>query len=249
MFIAEICIVILIGLIAGSFSSALIYRVPLKLNWISERSACPKCNHNLGVFDLFPVVSWVFSGRKCRYCSTKIPARYPLLECFSAVACLGIYSVFGFSIESLICIASVPFLISLLMIDLEHFILPNQLVLAVFSLGSVRLGYAAFMGVSILPYIYGAFFFAFLSWFIGFAMEKVLKKEALGFGDVKFFCVAGLWLGVEILPYFLMAAGILGVIFALIWQKINKSALFPFGPALIASLYILLLYKGVIIVL
>lgn len=249
MFFAEIFLVVLIGLVGGSFSSALIHRIPLKLNWVSERSACPECNHLLGVFDLFPVLSWVFSGGKCRYCHVLVPARYPLLECFSALACLGVYAAFGFSIESLICMASVPFLISLLIIDLGYFILPNQLVLAVFILGMVRLGGAAFMGISILPYIYGAFFFAVLSWLIGFVMEKTLKKEALGFGDVKFFCVAGLWLGIEVLPYFLMGSGVLGVVFALIWKKIKKTALFPFGPALIASFYILLLYNGAIIVL
>lgn len=249
MIIMEICVVILIGLIGGSFSSALIHRVPLKLNWVSERSACPHCGHDLGVFDLVPVLSWVVSGGKCRYCRAEIPVRYPLLECFSALICLGIYAVFGFSIESFICMAAVPFLISLFMIDLEHFILPNQLVLAVFILGAVRLGYATFLGVSAIPYITGATCFALLSWLIGFCMEKILKKEALGFGDVKFFCVAGLWLGIEALPYFLMSAGVLGVIVALVWQKIKKTALFPFGPALIASFYILLLYQGSIMML
>lgn len=249
MIIVEIAVVILIGLIGGSFSSALIHRVPLKLNWVSERSACPNCYHNLGILDLFPVFSWIFSGGKCRYCSAGISARYPLLECFSAAACLGIYASFGFSVESLICVASVPFLISLLMIDLEHFILPNQLVLAVFILGAIRLGYATIYGVHALPYIIGAVSFALLSWLIGFCMEKVLNKEALGFGDVKLFFVAGLWLGIEVLPYFLMGAGVFGVVFALVWQKIKKTAIFPFGPALIASFYILLLYQGSIMVL
>ncbi|HEY0905710.1 MAG TPA: prepilin peptidase [Methylophilus sp.] len=69
-----------LGLCLGSFTTALVYRIPRKLNWTTDRSRCPNCKHALGPLDLVPVFSWLFLGRKCRYCKTPIPARYPLIE-------------------------------------------------------------------------------------------------------------------------------------------------------------------------
>lgn len=248
MIIFELFVTILIGLIAGSFSTALIHRVPQKLDWISQRSACPRCGHKLGALDLFPVFSWLFSGGKCRHCKEPVSARYPLTELACAGLCLGIYAAFGFNIPSILCMAAVPFLVSLAVIDLQHMILPNALVMALFILGAMRLAFWYVSGQDVTQYILGGVIFAFLSWLIGFGMEKILRKEALGFGDVKFFMIAGLWLGLGALPYFLMGSGILGVLLALVWQQIKKTSLFPFGPALIATFYILLLYQGVIMV-
>lgn len=69
----------LLGLIMGSFSSAMIHRLPSGVGVFSpgQRSACPYCNHTLGVRDLIPLFSWLFSRGRCRYCSASIPALYP----------------------------------------------------------------------------------------------------------------------------------------------------------------------------
>lgn len=87
----------LIGLCLGSFSSAIAYRIATHTSWIVDRnlksgsntparSACPSCHHQLSLLDLIPVFSWVFLGGKCRYCRTKISARYPLIETAGATA-------------------------------------------------------------------------------------------------------------------------------------------------------------------
>lgn len=248
MLAAEILTSILIGLICGSFSTALTHRIPQGGNWVSERSACPACGHHLGVLDLFPVFSWLLSRGKCRYCKAGISMRYPATELACALLCLGIYAIFGFTAEGLLCMACVPVLMSLFLIDIDHFILPNQLMLALFAAGALRLMLGWTQGFDVMPYIVAALCYGFLSWGLGFAVEKALKKEALGFGDVKFFFVAGLWLGIDALPYFLMLSGVSGVIFALGWRYFKNTPVFPFGPALIASFYILLLYQGAIMV-
>ena len=89
-------------------------------------------------------------------------------------------------------------------------------------------------------YVAGAVVFGLFAWLLGVAVSKVLKKDALGFGDVKFFMVAGLWLGVLNLANFAILSGFLGVLFGLIWQKSGKGEIFPFGPALIVALFVLL---------
>ncbi|PCI56923.1 MAG: prepilin peptidase [Alphaproteobacteria bacterium] len=250
MFYIEIFTVICLGLVLGSFSTALIYRVPKKLPWGAERSACPKCKANLGVLDLVPVLSWCLSAGKCRHCSDEISAVYPLTETVSGALCVFIYLVYGLNISSLFLMASVPFLIALCVIDLKYMILPNQLVFILMGIGGARLLYLFsldenFQTTDILTvYITGAFAYGFISWFLGFVLTKVLKKNSLGFGDVKFFMVAGLWLGIYALPYFMILSGTLAIVFALGWRMAFKQDVFPFGPALIVSFYFLLLLQG-----
>lgn len=243
----EVSIVFFFGLCAGSFSSALIYRVPHKMNWVSERSKCPNCSHVLGFLDLVPVLSWAFSGRKCRYCSSSISCIYPLLELFAGMLALGVYLRFGFTLEGGIVLLSLPFLIGLFVIDLQSYILPNQLNIILFFLGVIRLIVLAIDGGDVSLYLIAAVLYAGLAWGLGVFVKKLLRKDALGFGDVKFFLVSGLWLGLSPLPYFLMLSGVFGIIFGAFWQKITQSKLFPFGPSLIVSFYILLLYQGAII--
>lgn len=73
-------------LIFWSFASVLIHRWQSKKPWIlSGRSQCPNCNHTLGIFDLIPVISYLFSFWKCRYCKSNISPIYPFLEISTAV--------------------------------------------------------------------------------------------------------------------------------------------------------------------
>ena len=101
----------IIGTLFGSFFSLANYRIPRKKDIVFTRSFCPKCNHNLGFFDLIPVLSFVFQGGKCRYCKDKISLRYPLLEICSGIAFLLIYIIFGLSWYTLIAIAIYIYLV------------------------------------------------------------------------------------------------------------------------------------------
>ena len=250
----EIIIVVFGGLVFGSFASAITYRVPRNLPWATKgksehglRSACPHCKTLLKPRDLIPILSWVLSKGRCRYCDAAIPKTYPICEALTLAGCLGIYAVYGLTCLSLPFLVIIPFLVALLMIDFEHMILPNQLVAIVFALGA----FVLLMRFVVTPdpqllitYIGGAVLFGLFSWAIGALMTKLLKKEALGFGDVKFFAASGIWLGLPALGQFCIGAGVLGVIIGIIYQKVTKQPVFPFGPALIASFYGVLLLQG-----
>ena len=87
----------IIGTLFGSFFTLATYRLPRKQDIMVKRSYCPNCNHNLGFFDLIPVLSYVFLGGKCRYCREKISIRYPLFEIFNGIFFLVTYILFGIS--------------------------------------------------------------------------------------------------------------------------------------------------------
>ncbi len=75
-----------LGTLFGSFASVLIWRIRSGEGGIATgRSHCPKCNHTLGVLDLFPIFSYIFLRGKCRFCQEKISPIYPLLELASGL--------------------------------------------------------------------------------------------------------------------------------------------------------------------
>ncbi len=245
----EAVIVLMLGMVLGSFSTALIHRIPKKMSWGAVRSQCPSCKTSLNAFDLVPVFSWLFARGKCRHCSVKISAQYPLIELISAFACLCAYFVYGLSTEAFFVFAAVPVLVSLFVIDCKYMILPNILVFILLCLGIVRLFYFSLNDVfhqaqDLFPYIGGAFIYAGLSWLLGAVLTKVLKKESLGFGDVKFFAASGIWLGLSALPNFMIFSGLSAIIIAIIWRIVFKKQKFPFGPALILTFYGILLFQG-----
>ncbi len=247
----EIFIVVFIALVLGSFSTALIHRVPRGISWGAVRSVCINCGAKLGFLSLVPVFSWCFLKGRCRYCHRKISFLYPAIELSFVSLSLIAYFALGFNFELFFIIFSLAFLFPLFVIDIKYMRLPNILVLLLFILGLIRLGLniyykeiyisSSFLSYYIFDYLGGAFIYTVFAWGIGALFTKILKREALGLGDVKFFGAAGIWIGLSNFSYFLIISGIIAVFFSLIWRFIAKSQVFPFGPALIMSLYIILL--------
>jgi len=229
-----------LGLIFGSFASALVHRIPLGIGWGRQRSACPACAHVLGVRDLVPLFSWLFLRGRCRYCAAPIGMRYPLIELSTMMLCVLVGLVFGVGLPGLVVMLAMPFLVAMLVIDLDHMILPDQLNIILFVLGLIYV----FVSESLRfeTALLGAVLYAGLLWVTGWVMRLLLRRDAVGFGDVKFFAVAGLWLGPMMLPLFLCLSGVIGVAFGVIWKKVRGGAVFPFGPALIAALIAGLLF-------
>lgn len=252
-----------LGLILGCFSTALVYRAARGIPWgfmksespnemSAYRSACTSCKTVLSPRDLVPVLSWLLARGKCRHCGCAIGVSYPLTEIGVALACLAAYAVMGPGLETAFVIAAAPFLFALLIIDARYLILPDSLIGALAVIGAANKAIfvyheaivtnapaagLAFQAIIIAPAVYGI-----LAWFLGFLMSKLLKKDALGFGDVKFFALAGLWLGLHQLGWFCVVSGALGVVLGLIWKAAGRGDVFPFGPALIATLYLLLIF-------
>ncbi|MGL4824758.1 MAG: prepilin peptidase [Alphaproteobacteria bacterium] len=80
-------------------------------------------------------------------------------------------------------------------------------------------------------------FFA-LAFFLKIAYHALRKKEGLGWGDVKFLTVSGLWISLTALPSFLFITGVAGFLLGVFWRFYVKKAAFPLGPAIAFSLWI-----------
>ena len=107
----------IIGTLFGSFFTLAIYRIPRKQDIVKTRSYCPTCKHKLGFFDCFPILSYVSTIGRCRYCKKPISIRYPLIELASGMVFLLIYLIFGLTWRTLILIVCYIYLVLVIGVD------------------------------------------------------------------------------------------------------------------------------------
>lgn len=250
-----IAVTVFLGLVLGSFATALAWRVPRGISIFRRaRSACPSCNRNLTAPDLVPVFSWLFLRGRCRTCGAKIGFEYPAIELATLLLCLLFYARFGMRVETLCLFALAPVLVSIIAIDFRFMIIPDGLNLAILGIGAAGL----LAGAATSPEgpdfliarggesLAGAVLYLAVSLALRYGVMAALKKDPLGMGDIKFFAVAGFWLGLnpDSGAYLMMASGLSGVVLALLWRHFRKEAEFPFGPALLAGFIAMLLWQG-----
>ncbi len=257
MVVFDIIFVIFIGLVFGSFATALSYRLPREISIIKKaRSSCVSCSKDLEAPDLVPIFSWVFLKGKCRFCKEDIGVRYPLIELSTLLLCGVFYMTYGVSIATLPIFVLAPILVAMIDIDLNYKIIPDGLNFTILFLGVLFLFSQSLLYVSPLTFlddhtlnIVGGFLIYGLgSLALRHGATLVLKREAMGLGDIKFFAAIGVWLGssLETLSWFLFMSGIIGVIFAIVWKKIKNEDEFPFGPALIFAFILILCIKPIV---
>lgn len=91
----RILVGIVVGMILGSFTTMLAYRLPRKISIVQPPSTCPSCQTRLGVRDLVPIFSWAISNGKCRHCGSKIGARYLWIELAVTVLTIVVFVGIG----------------------------------------------------------------------------------------------------------------------------------------------------------
>lgn len=230
-----------LGLAFGSFVTCASYRLPLAKDMIKTPSFCPCCDTKLGFRDLWPVLSWGLARGKCRHCSSTISVRYPLTELATAMVFLLIYGQFGLSAQTaILCLMSVALMV-MVVVDLEHFIIPDTVHVVLIPLA---LAYHYILGSPWDEVAISTALMSALALFLHYGYSALRGRVMLGFGDVKFFAVAGLWLGLWPLLPFLFLSGLLGVVLGLGWRLLGRGEVFPFGPALAMALFICVLYKN-----
>ena len=218
----------LIGLVMGSFCNAWAWRIAHNENISRGRSHCPSCGHVLSPLDLFPLISWLMLRGRCRYCKAPISVRYPLTELISMLIYLSLILRFGFTLNAIrfIIVGSLLFTASLVDIDIME--IPDRMLIFVCLAALLRLG----DGIQVIPGMligFAAVSVPLLT--VVLAMEHLLKKEAMGGGDIKLIAVLGLHFGAAQSLLLLIIACFVGLIFAAA-AKTGRGREFPFGPSI-----------------
>lgn len=232
--------VILLGVCFGSFATMASYRLPRELSILTRSSFCLHCQAKLSLRDLVPVISWLTAGGKCRHCKTKISWRYPLVEIACAAMFAAIFFTFGLTLQALILMLFSCALLVMVVADLETQLIPDEIHLFLIPLG---ISYHFVMNGSASDIMLSTLIAGSIGLFLHYGYYWLRGFHGLGFGDVKFLFVAGLWLGtVAPLPAFVFYSGVIGVVFGVAWRVLFKQERFPFGPALAISLCLLVIW-------
>jgi len=206
---------------------------------VAGRSHCDHCGHVLGVLDLIPLFSWLLLKGHCRYCRAKIPAEAFFVELVSGIACCMIVYRYDMSVMSLRGILLTVVLMILSLTDLHGWIIPDRLQIA----GCVIFLATALFLPDPIQRIFGGLFLGLIlgggMLLVSLVFDKLTGKESLGGGDIKLFFMTGLYLSSawEILFYL-----ILSCLFGLGFASFRKEKRVPFGPAIAAACFIMILY-------
>lgn len=233
-------IVIFLGLCFGSMVTLVSYRLPREEPVGNTRSRCPSCKKTLGVRDLVPLFSWIISGGKCRQCKAKISSRYPLTEICTGALFYLVYLEKGVSFEAAVLMMLATGMMILIVTDLEHYIIPDEIQILYLLLGGIY--HFAIRHTPIEEPLGGLLVGILIGASLQLGYRYLRKKEGLGTGDVKFLASAGLWLGLKPLVPFFVFSGLLGIVSGLLWRALGFGKIFPFGPALAIAMFVLILY-------
>jgi prepilin signal peptidase PulO-like enzyme (type II secretory pathway) len=225
-----------VGASIGSFLTLVTYRLPRDEKIGLSRSRCPSCGTTLRVPDLLPILSWLWSRGRCRHCKARVSIRYPLTELACALGAVASAYHYGFTLQAFAVAGLWWCIVAIIVTDLEHYIILDEVQVALILFGAL---YHYALGTDVAAVITAAFVGLTLGLTLKYGFLYVRKKDGLGLGDVKLLFGIGVWLAsaAAFVP-FLFFAGVLGVVFGTLWRVISKSEIFPFGPALVAALFI-----------
>jgi len=248
----------IIGSVIGSFLNVCIYRFPRHQKIGLSRSHCPHCGEIIRWYDNIPLISYILLRGKCRHCGRHISFRYFIVELLTAFMLSSLWLQFGST--GLVLIAIYGIFISLLIaasfIDLEFFTIPDSI-----SLLGIIFGLAASSFYPLLMkahiWYYGLFrsFIGVLAgagslYIIGIIATAILKKEAMGMGDVKLLGMIGSFLGCPWVFFTIFCSSLLGTIVGIVLIAMKKTDIrgrIPFGPYLAMGAVISIFFGKAII--
>jgi leader peptidase (prepilin peptidase)/N-methyltransferase len=235
---------ILFGLVLGSFSTALIYRIPLGMS-LMTRSQCPRCTETIPARFNIPIIGFLVLKGKCQKCHNKIPWMYPIIELTSAALFLFI---FLFTNNSEIWLLWIIFLITaapLFVIDIQHHRLPDALTLSS--------GLLVFSAIMYECWLHSHFDRALPSFLGGFGLAAfyltiaIISRGGMGMGDVKLSVSIGAlsgFFGIHTILASTFSAFILGSavgMLLMLFGKAGRKTALPFGPFMIVGQLIALI--------
>jgi leader peptidase (prepilin peptidase)/N-methyltransferase len=252
----------MLGLCVGSFLNVCIWRIPRGESVVSPPSHCPGCDREIRWYENIPLLSWLVLRGKCSGCGKPISIRYFFVELLTGIMFLSVwfraiqlgYSLYDKNIVHYLAVTfiAVVFVILTAFIDWEHRIIPNKITYPVLLAGIAsaalfpdlwpRAGGSRWLACSFAcasSAVWGIILALF-----AYAGKMIFKKDALGWGDVKYMAAAAALFG-PVGAFFILftgslagsAAGIALVAF----KKGKMKTGIPFGPFLAAATYLWIL--------
>lgn len=247
------------GLVIGSFLNVCIYRIPEDKSLFFPGSTCPYCGRSIKWYDNIPLISYLILRGRCRFCKGRISPIYPVVEALTGF-------LFGSLFYYFIILRHEPFYICLIyaglgcaliictFVDLKLHIIPNEVTYTGLALAPIlsftfpelhhfqgklrcftitenpRIDAlaASFLGIVVAG---GLIFLT------GIVAKAILKREAMGFGDVKLMGMVGGIIGWKLGIVAFFVAPFFGLLMGIPMLILKKANIIPYAPFLsLASL-------------
>jgi len=255
----------LIGIAVGSFLNVVIDRVPERASLVKPPSHCPYCGRTLKTGELIPIVSYLLLRGRCRTCGASIPVRVPIVEAAGGLLFAFLCWRFGLSLRLLLYTVFSSILLVIMVIDLEHKLVLNRIVLPAILLAVLTVPLQRLMAppldshYAVLWALLGgkasglnATQIAMISQLVGgviafgiFFIIWLLAPQGMGAGDVKLAAFAGL---VTAFPGALAAVfgsfvlgGVVAIVL-LVGGAARRKTLIPFAPFLVITTFLVMVY-------
>ncbi|WP_251634779.1 prepilin peptidase [Neobacillus niacini] len=222
---------LILGLVFGSFFNVVGLRVPLKKSIVAPRSSCPTCGHQLRVYELIPVISYLLQKRKCRGCQSRISPIYPIFELLTGILFATAPFVIGWSGELVVALSLISMFMIIIVSDIHYMIIPDKILIW-------------FAGIFLLERIFwplSPWWDSLLGAVTGFTLLLVIaliSKGGMGMGDVKLYALLGFVMGFKLVLLSFFLSTLFGAViggFALIFKIVKRKQPIPFGPFIAAG--------------
>ncbi len=232
----------------GSFLNVCILRMPKEESIVFPGSHCFGCQKAIAWYDNLPILSFLILGAKCRHCKAKISWQYPFIEAITGVIFVIFYVVFGPTPKGFLYLYLTLGLLAQSIIDFRYRIIPDEITLSTIVIGLVAS--AVFPGIHGVDSHWMGFLLSFAGMLLGGGFlyaagtiaEWVLKKEAMGGGDVKLLAGIGAVIGWQGVLWTIFLSSLIGSVIG-VYLRIKKGdELIPFGPYLAAGAVIFIFF-------
>jgi leader peptidase (prepilin peptidase) / N-methyltransferase len=234
----------LFGLVAGSFMTVVIERVPDDRSIVRPRSSCPRCGSEIRNRDNIPVLGWLLLGGKCRSCGERISISYPLTELLTAALVVATALEWRDEVWLIVILGTLIALMpAISIIDIRTKKIPNRITYPAFVVLAIAVVVAWLFDGGTDP-VRGLVGMALYG---GGLFLLAIVSRGMGMGDAKLGFVIGLVLGSVGLRFVGVAAGAaivfggVGGLVALALGRSRKSTI-PFGPYMAAGTVVAVLW-------
>jgi leader peptidase (prepilin peptidase)/N-methyltransferase len=222
-----------VGAAFGSFANVVIYRVPQGLSIVKPGSRCPQCETPIRFYDNIPIVSYLWLRGRCRSCKERFSPRYLVVELLSGLLSFTLYVQYvhvplvrGGGVGVLPWLLWFAFGLALLIViyvDLDWWLIPNQVVLPMAVVGLVVAAVDSdVLGIGLIDAAASAA--ACYLFFVGlrFVYSKLRGMEALGLGDAKLMVMVAAFTGWQGSFWTISAGALLGSLVAIPMELLGR---------------------------
>ena len=274
-----VAVVFAFSMLIGSFLNVVIFRLPImmerewrdqaeeilkapaatnvpagRFNLVVPRSLCPSCGAQIKSWQNVPVLSYLLLSGQCANCQASISVRYPVVELVTALLAAFVAWRLGFGWEALAAIFMTFALVSISMIDFDHQLIPDSIVIPLMWAGLLMslvhpLAGAEVLFISPRDAVIGAVAGYLSLWSVYQLFKLITGKEGMGYGDFKLLAALGAWLGWQALPMIILMSAVVGAVVGIaliVLRGRDRQLPIPFGPYLAAAGWITMLYGDVI---